>query len=121
MHARRIAVAALTLLLLAAPAVAKVRTEAIAYRHGEVELEGHLGFDDVRRGRVPAVLVVHDWTGINVETRRRVELLVQLGHVAFALDMYGKGIRPTTPEAAQAEAARYKSDRGLMRARARAG
>jgi dienelactone hydrolase len=108
-------------LLVAAPAAAKPRTEVVRYRHGDVALEGHLGFDDARRGRRPAVLVVHDWTGINVETRRRVDLLVQLGYVAFAVDMYGAGVRPATGEAAQAEAARYKRDRPLMRARARAG
>ena len=44
-----------------------------------------------------------------------------MGYVAFAIDMYGKGIRPKTPQEAAAQAGIYKQDRALMRARALAG
>jgi len=44
-----------------------------------------------------------------------------LGYVAFAADIYGKGVRPTNPADAAKVAAIYKDDRPLMRARARAG
>ena len=41
--------------------------------------------------------------------------------MAFGADIYGKGIRPATPEAAGREAGKYRSDRKLLRARAQAG
>jgi dienelactone hydrolase len=67
------------------------------------------------------VLVVHDWYGISDHTRKEVEKLAALGYVAFAADIYGKGVRPTDDKAATEQAKKYKGDRKLLRARARAG
>jgi dienelactone hydrolase len=53
--------------------------------------------------------------------KKRAEMLAKLGYVAFALDIYGKGIRPTEMKDAAAEAGKYKTNRELLRARARAG
>jgi len=44
-------------------------------------------------------------------------MLAQLGYVAFAADIYGKGIRPQTIADAGAMAGKFKSDRALLRAR----
>jgi dienelactone hydrolase len=51
----------------------------------------------------------------------RVEKLAEAGYVALAIDMYGQGIRPKTPEECGKQAGIYRGDRALMRARARAG
>jgi len=51
----------------------------------------------------------------------RAQKLAAMGYVAFAIDMYGKNIRPKTPQEAGAQAGIYKQDRALMRARALAG
>jgi dienelactone hydrolase len=48
-------------------------------------------------------------------------MLAKLGYVAFAADIYGKGVRPTTPQAKGQEAGKYMKDRKLLRARAEAG
>jgi dienelactone hydrolase len=48
-------------------------------------------------------------------------MLAGLGYVAFAVDMYGAGVRPKAGEEAGKEAGKYKKDRKLMRARVRAG
>ena len=69
----------------------------VSYKQGKVALEGYLAYDDAVTGKRPAVLVVHDWMGISAETRRRVDMLAALGYVALAADVYGKGVRPTTP------------------------
>jgi dienelactone hydrolase len=44
-------------------------------------------------------------------------MLAQLGYVAFAADIYGKGIRPQTTPEAGAMAGKFKADRALLRAR----
>src|SRR6476661_5125753 len=59
--------------------------------------------------------------GHNDYVRRRAEQLARLGYVAFAIDMYGKGVRAKDPQEAGQMAGRFKSDRKLMRDRARAG
>lgn len=109
------------LLMSALAATAAIRTETIEYKHGDVILEGHLTYDDSFRGPRPGVLVVHQWKGLSDYEKLRSEMLAKLGYVAFAVDIYGKGVRPQTVEAASAEAGKYKNDRVLLRARANAG
>jgi dienelactone hydrolase len=109
-------------LFAAGGAHAMIKTETIEYRQGDTVLEGYLAYpeggDTARR---PAVMVIHDWTGVGPYARMRVEKLAEMGYVAFAADIYGKGIRPTTPEECGKQAGIYRADRGLMRARANAG
>jgi dienelactone hydrolase len=102
-------------------AEAKVHTETVTYKHGDTTLEGFLAYPEEGTSRLPGVLVVHDWSGPGAYSQRRAEQLAEAGYVAFAIDMYGKGVRPTTTEEKAKQAGIYRSDRALMRARARAG
>jgi dienelactone hydrolase len=111
----------LILLLGAAMAPAKIHTEEIDYNHGDVVLQGYLAYDDALTGKRPGVLIVHEWMGHNPYVRKRAEQLAELGYVAFALDMYGKGVQAKDAQEAGKMAAVYKNDRKLMRARAGAG
>ena len=100
---------------------AKMQRETVEYRSGEVVLEGYLAYDDALTGKRPGVLVIHEWKGLNDYARSRADQLAQLGYVAFALDMYGKGIRPQTNEEASARAGSLYKELSLMRNRANAG
>ena len=100
---------------------AEVRTEVVEYRHGSAVLEGYMAYDDSVKGKRPGVLVVHEWMGHNPYVRMRADKLARLGYAAFALDMYGKGVRAKDSKEAASLAGIYKGDRGLMRARAQAG
>jgi dienelactone hydrolase len=102
-------------------ATAKLHTEAVTYKHGDVVLEGYLAYDDAFTGKRPGVLVVHEWTGHNPYVRKRAEQLAALGYVAFALDMYGKGVMAKDRDDARAKSDVFKKDRALMRRRATAG
>src|SRR2546430_15472034 len=112
-----------TMLGLASILVAKadIHTGMVAYKQGETALEGFLAYDNSTKDKRPGVLIVHQWKGLTDYEKKRAEMLAKLGCVAFALDIYGKGIRPTDNQAAAAEAGKYKSDRVLLRARAQAG
>ncbi len=109
------------ILLAAVNAHGAVHTEWVQYRHGETLLEGYLAYDDAVKGPRPGVLVVHEWMGLGDYAMKRAEQLAGMGYVAFALDMYGKGVRAKTPEEAAKLSGIYKGDRPLMRARAQAG
>jgi dienelactone hydrolase len=98
-----------------------IRTEVIQYKHGGAVLEGYLAYDDSISGKRPGVLVVHEWWGLNEYARKRADQLAGLGYVAFALDMYGKGVVATDAKKAGELSSFYKSDRQLMRGRAIAG
>jgi len=100
---------------------AEMKTEVVEYRHGDVVLEGYLAYDDSFQGKRPGVLVVHEWYGHTPYVRMRAEQLARLGYVAFASDMYGKGVLAKDAKEAAALAGIYLGDRKLMRARAAAG
>ena len=67
------------------------------------------------------MLICHQWMGLSDNERRRAEDSARLGCVAFALDIYGKGVRPKDPQEAGKMAGGFKADRALLRARVQAG
>jgi len=88
----------------------------VTYEQGGATLEGFHVYDDTVKGKRPAVLVIHQWTGLTENEKMRSRLLAELGYNVFAADIYGKGIRPKPPESGK-EAGKYKGDRTLYRAR----
>ena len=102
---------------------AEITTRTVAYEHDGAELEGFLAVP-VRADRAlrPAVLVVHEWWGLNDFARDKARELAELGYVALAVDMYGNGVLADTPEAAsQLAGPMYADGHARMRARVRAG
>jgi dienelactone hydrolase len=98
------------------PAGADVRVDTVDYEHDGTALQGVLAKDHALAGRRPAVVVVHDWHGVNEHVEARVTMLARLGYVAFGADVYGAGVRPGDDTAAQVAGAFY-ADLPLMRGR----
>jgi dienelactone hydrolase len=111
----------LAMLSCAAAADAAVETKTVEYQQGDAVLEGYLAWDNSTAAPRPGVLIAHEWTGMGDYVQMRARKLAEMGYVAFALDIYGKGVHPKTPKEAGALAGKYKNDRPLMRARAKAG
>ena len=104
--------------LLPSLALATVRSEPLGYKVGETQFEGVIYFDDADATPRRAVLVVHEWWGLNDYAKKRAEQLAQMGYVAFAVDMYGKGVNAKTmEEAAKMSGALKAGDRKVMRER----
>lgn len=118
---KRFLVLLLIILIWSVNAQAELKKESVEYKHGDTVLEGYLAYDDAIKGKRPGVIVVHEWWGLNNYVRMRTEQLAKLGYIAFAIDMYGKGLRPKDAKEAGALSGIYRSDRALMRARANAG
>jgi dienelactone hydrolase len=108
-------------LLCALSARAEIKTEPVEYKEGETTLEGWMAFDDAVQGKRPGVLIVHQWKGLTDYEKKRAEMLAKLGYNVFAVDIYGKGVRPKSPQEAGAQAGKYKNDRVLLRKRVKAG
>ena len=102
-------------------AQAEIKTKAVEYKQGDVTLEGWHAYDDALSGKRPAVLIIHQWKGLSDYEKKRAEMLAKLGYNVFALDIYGKGVRPSSPQTAGAEAGKYKGNRALLRQRSLAG
>lgn len=99
---------------------AEIVEKDVAYKQGDVELEGFHVYDDSVSGKRPAVLVIHQWTGLSDYEKSRSRMLAELGYNVFAVDVYGKGVRPQPPAAGKT-AGTYKEDRALFRDRLMAG
>lgn len=100
------------------PVAAQVQTRVIEYTDGDVTLQGFVAMNPATMTTpAPGVLVVHQWTGLTDYEQRRCRELAELGYVAFALDIYGKGIRPAGMQEAAKQSTLYKSDRELFRRR----
>ena len=113
--------AVFTLSLVAFMARAEVHTESVTYKQGDTALEGYLAYDTGIQGKRPGVLIVPDWMGPGKFSNERAEALAKLGYVAFAVDIYGKDVRPKDAKEAGAQAGKFKGDRKLLRERVLAG
>lgn len=90
------------------------------YKDGNFELQGYVSKPD-KDVVAPAVLIVHQWGGLTDYEKMRANMISkELGYIAFAVDIYGKGNRPTGSERGQL-AGKYKADRALYRSRLIAG
>ena len=64
----------------------------------------------------PLVLLVHDWDGLTEYEVKRSEMLSKLGYAVFAVDLFGKGIRPKdTKEKRSLTKALYKNRERMRR------
>jgi len=98
-----------------------IKTQTIEYREGDTVCEGHLAYDDAKSGKRPGVLVAHEWGGCGEYMHSRCKMLAELGYVAFALDIFGKGVRAATFPDCERISKPYYEDRQLTRRRAKAG
>ncbi|MBE7497662.1 MAG: dienelactone hydrolase family protein [Verrucomicrobiaceae bacterium] len=104
----------------AVSSLAAVKETIVEYKIGDLTCEGVHVVDDALAGKLPSVLIIHQWTGVSENEKMRARMLAELGYNVFIADIYGKGIRPQPPEAGK-EAGKYKSDRKLYRERLLAG
>jgi len=108
----------LPLLLAALPVLAG---QPLVYPEGATRLAGYLALPAKAKGKVPGILIIHQWMGLTDHERRTADALARLGYVALAGDIFGEGVAPRNTQEAGALAMRYKGDRTLYQARIRAG
>jgi dienelactone hydrolase len=101
-------------------ASAAIKRETVEYKEGDTTLEGVLIYDDSILNKRPGILIAHQWKGLTDYEKKRGEMLAKLGYVAFAADIYGKGVRPKDVQEAGQFAGKYKNDRELLRRRVNA-
>ncbi len=95
---------------------AAIKEEVIEYKDGKTVLEGFVAYPE-NASKAPAVIIVHNWMGLADYSKMRARQLAELGYVAFAADIYGKGVRPKNQEEAGKLAGEYKGDSKKFRAR----
>lgn len=67
----------------------------VTYKVGDKEYKGYYSTPSKD---APLVYIVHDWDGLTDYEIKRTKMLYDLGYASFAVDLYGKGVRPTALE-----------------------
>ena len=114
------AVVALVALLVGGVATlarADIVDQSVVYTVADQPYEGYFVRNEGFGDRQPIVMLIHDWDGLGAYEQRRAQMLAERGYAAFAVDLYGQGIRPTTPDAARAESGKLYGDRAALRER----
>jgi dienelactone hydrolase len=106
--------AALALSLAALPILAG---QPLNYADGATKLAGYLAHPADAKGKVPGVVVIHQWMGLTDHERKVSDDLARLGYAALAADIYGEGVRPANTGEAGKLAGSFKGDRALYRRR----
>jgi len=104
--------------------LAAIETKTVEYKEGDTVLEGFMAWDDQQvpdGADAPGVLIVHQWMGLTDYEKYRAKRLAADGYVVFALDIYGKGVRPANRTESAKMSSKYKGDRALFRKRLNAG
>lgn len=101
---------------------ARLVTQTVDYADGGVLLKGYLAYDDSKTGsrKLPGVLVIPEWWGLNDYAKKRADQLAEMGYVAFGVDMYGYGEVTENKDRAGQLAGPFRG-KPLMAQRAKAG
>ena len=89
----------------------------VDYTDGDSVFEGRIVWDDSFSGPGPGVLVAHAWAGRSDYEDGKADGLARLGYVAFTLDLYGKGVRGSSPEENGALMQPFLEDREMLQKR----
>lgn len=92
-------------------------SEEIVYQIDNNPFTGYLAFDSSNSAPKPAVILVHEWWGHDEFVRSKAERLASEGFVAFALDMFGSGVRANGPDEAASLMGAVTSLPGLVEQR----
>jgi carboxymethylenebutenolidase len=76
----------------------KVESKAVSYKSGDETVQGVL-YTPAGKGPFPAIVVIHEWWGLNDWVKEQAAKLAGEGYVALAVDLY-RGKVATTPEMA---------------------
>jgi carboxymethylenebutenolidase len=95
-------------------AAAPIKSQPVQYAtvNGK-PVTGYLAYPAAAEGGLPAVLVFHEWWGLNDNIRAMADQLAGQGYVALAADLYG-GQVAAQPEAARALMEQALKDRDAM-------
>lgn len=95
-----------------------IKGEEVTYSDASgVSLKGYVAYDAAKKGKRPAILVIHEWWGSNAYVRKRADMLAKLGYIALAVDMYGEGKQGPTPKEAGELATPFYKDPKLVQSR----
>ncbi len=102
---------AIAVILAARLRAAPPKTETVSYKSGEETVTGYLALPD-SGGRHPAIVVIHEWWGLNDWVKEQAQRFAQQGYVALAVDLY-RGLVASDRDHAHELSRGLPQDRGV--------
>ena len=96
---------------------AQLKEENITYNGDNTSMNGYIVYKDNGKEKKPAVLVVHEWWGLNDYSKQRARELADLGYIAMAVDMFGNGQTASSPDEAMKLAGPFYQNPQLTKTR----
>ena len=87
------------------------KTETVSYKSGDETVSSFLVLPD-GDGRHPAIIVIHEWWGLNDWVKEQAQKYAAQGYVALAVDLY-RGKVATNPDDAHILMRGLPDDRGM--------
>jgi carboxymethylenebutenolidase len=87
------------------------KRETVSYNSGTETVNGYLALPS-GAGKHPAIIVIHEWWGLNDWVKQQAEKFAGQGYVALAVDLY-RGQTGKTPDEAHILSRGLPDDRGL--------
>src|SRR5580700_7682582 len=87
------------------------KTETVSYKSGDDTVSGYLLLPD-GAGKHPAIIVIHEWWGLNDWVKEQAQKYAAQGYVALAVDLY-RGKVAANPSEAHELMRGVPDDRGL--------
>jgi dienelactone hydrolase len=95
----------------------QLKEDNITYSGDNVTMNGYVVYNENNKDKRPAVLVVHEWWGMNDYSKNRAKQLAELGYVAMAVDMFGNGQTASDPQEAMKLAGPFYQNLKLTKTR----
>jgi dienelactone hydrolase len=85
--------------------------QKVDYEVNGITYEGY--FEEAKEAS-PLIILIHDWDGLTEYEIERSKMLKDLGYSVFAVDLFGKGVRPTEVPDKKAKTGALYKNRKLM-------
>src|SRR6476660_2988736 len=85
-------------LLLTANSLFSAESKTVTYKSGDETVSGEL-YTPEGKGPFPALIVIHEWWGLNDWVKEQASKLADEGYVALAVDLYRGKVATTLDDA----------------------
>jgi dienelactone hydrolase len=99
------------------PKPSKIKEETVTYTSDGLSCKGFIAYDENLKGKLPVVMIIPEWWGLNDYPKMRARQLAELGYLAFAVDMFGDGKIAANPQEAQQYTTPFYKDPTLAKSR----
>ncbi len=91
-----------------------IEVSKVEYTNGETQFQGVVAWDNSTNQKRPVILIAHAFGGQSKFDEDKAIALAKRGYIGFAIDVYGKGVRGSTPEESRELMGVLNNDRALL-------